>query len=203
MAPSSRLRATWLSEMQLSSPIMGTAPAHGQSAPPLAIAGRDRLLDRIDAELDERVARPERLRVAPALVGVHVELGRGERVTNRRDGGQVELDVAPHLDLERPDPESLVVLECLVGHRTRLAVADDVSRGHVGRVPAKQFAAGSVEDLADQVPDRKIDSGARDVVAPQPRAALRGALGGERIEARERRAQFSPTAATIDSWVSP
>ena len=75
-------------------------PALGEPQPAGAILDRDRLLDRPHPELDERVAGPYRVVVAPASVGVDVEVGVGQRVADRAHRRDVEVRRAPDLDLE-------------------------------------------------------------------------------------------------------
>ena len=105
-APSSSARSTCARLMQLSSPPSGTAQRSREPQPAGAIVGRDRLLDRLHAELDQRVAGAHRVVVAPAAVGVDVEIGVGQRVADRAHRRDVLVRCAPDLDLEGRDPEA-------------------------------------------------------------------------------------------------
>ena len=81
-------------------------PALGQAQPAGAVVDRDRLLDRAHAELDELVAGAHRVVVAPAAVGVDVEVGVRQRLADRADRRDVERRRAPDLDLERASPRA-------------------------------------------------------------------------------------------------
>ena len=65
-------------------------PALGEAQPAGAVLDRDRLLDRAHAELGERVAGPHRVVVAPAAVGVDVQIGVGQRLADRANGRDVQ-----------------------------------------------------------------------------------------------------------------
>ena len=160
-------------------------PALGEAQPAGAVLDRDRLLDRPHAELDERVAGAHRVVVAPAAVGVDVEVGvraapRGSRAPPRRPAPGAR----PTLTLNVVDAEPLVDLDGLVGHRGRLAERDHVRGRDVVREPAQQRVARAAEDLPDEVPDGEVDGAARDVVAGDAGAALGDELDAQRVDAR-------------------
>ena len=159
-------------------------PALGEPQPPGAVLDRDRLLDRPHPELDERVAGPHGVVVAPAAVGVDVQVGVGQRVADRAHRGDVQVRRAPDLDLEGRDAEALVDLHGLVGHRRGLAERDHVRGGDVVREAAQQRVARAAEDLADEVPDGEVDRAARDVVAGDRGAALGDELDAQRVDTR-------------------
>ena len=115
-APSSSARSTCARLMQLSSPARGTGPALGQPEPPGAVLDRDRLLDRAHAQLGERVTGPDRVVIAPAAVGVDVEVGVRQRLADRARRRDVQRGRAPDLDLERGHAEPVIDLDRLLGH---------------------------------------------------------------------------------------
>ena len=179
-------------------------PALRQPQPARAIVDRDRLLDRPHAELDERVTRPDGVVVAPAAVGVHVEIGVGQGVAHRTDRRDVERRCPPHLDLERVDPEAFVHLDGLVGHLRRLAQRHHVRRGHVVGETAQQrvarHARGSCR--SDPRPRDRPPRGRRSCRSRSRTARRRARL---RSGSTPTSASLSapPTVSTIDAWVSP
>ena len=81
-------------------------PALGQAQPAGPVLDRDRLLDRPHPELGERVAGPHRVVVAPAAVGVDVQIGVRQRLADRAHRRDVQRRIAPDLDLERRRPRA-------------------------------------------------------------------------------------------------
>ena len=171
-APSSSSRATWARLMQRLVADQRYQPAFGEPGAAAAVLGRDRFLDGRNAEVGQRFARAERVLVAPAAVGVHVELGVGQCVAHRAHRCHVGLHVAADLDLEGPDAVPLVHRERLLGHRCGRGEADHVRDRDVWREAAQQRRARPAEDLADEVPYREVDRAARH---PVPRRAAAAA----------------------------
>ena len=166
-------------------------PALGEPQAPGAILDRDRLLDRPHPELGERVPGPHGVVVAPAPVGVDVQVGVGERLADRAHRGHVQVRGAPDLDLEGPDPEPLIDPDGLLRHRGRLAEGDHVRGRDIVREPAQQRVARAPEQLPDEIPNSQVHSTACHVVPGDGGAAGGDQLDSQRVEAGERRVERS------------
>ena len=179
-------------------------PAVGEAQPAGPVVDRDRLFDRAHTERDELIAGPHRVVVAPAAVGVDVQIGVGQRLADRANRRDVQRRSAPDLDLEGLDPELFVHRHGLVGHRGRLVERDHVGGRDIVREPAKQRVARAAQDLPDEVPDREVDSAARDVVSGDARrSARRRARRAEGRRPSSASLSCPLTASTIEACVSP
>ena len=155
-------------------------PVGGKSPPAVGFVGGDRLLDRAHAELQQAGQRGPRLRLGPAAIGVHVEGGRGQRLADRPHRRDVELGLAPDLDLEHLDAEPPVRLDGVGRHRGRRAERRHLrDRGLVAGT-ARRRRAGDAQQQTREIPRRDVERRPGHAVGVRPRGAGRQQLGAQR-----------------------
>ena len=179
-------------------------PALGEPQAPGPVLDRDRLLDRPHPELGQGITGPHGVVIAPAAVGVDVQVGVRQGVADRAHGLDVQRRGAPDLDLEGVDPEALVHLDGVGGHLGRLGEARPCARRR--RRPRSRRAACGTERRGSGPPDPRRRGRPRRgprSCRPRRRSARRSARarsGSSPVKASLRR---PPTASTIDVCVSP
>ena len=138
--------------------------------------------------LDERLAGAHRVVVAPAAVGVDVQIGAGQGVTDRAHRRDVQLGCAPDLDLEGGDPEGRVISVAssaiAAGSPNEIMCAAATSSAK----PPRSVWHGQPR-IWPARSDGQVDRAAGDVVAGDRGAALGHELGAQRIEVRQRVAE--------------
>ena len=156
------------------------APERAQLAEGVVIAGRERLLDQLDAELDEQRQEPARLLEVPALVRIDAQ----RQVADRADRVQaLEIAVGTELDLE--------AAEAGLGGAARAIrrAVDRVDPDRVGRlgraaVQTEQLPGRPADELADEIVQRAFHGAAADDgAAPCAQTRLDG-LERERVVAQ-------------------
>ena len=141
------------------------------SSGPPRVAGGQRLLAVLDAELGERRERLERFLEAPGLVDVDLQRQVAGDAAHGTDALDVEPVAAAELELEAA--EAVERLLGAAGHVVGIAEPDRPARRRAGAAQPEQPPDGLAEQLALQVVERGVEGGSRGELARgQPRHHL-------------------------------
>ena len=129
----------------------------GLQARTVGVAGGQRLLAVVDAELRELRQRVERLVERPVLVDVDLQRRLGH-FTHGTHSFHVETVARPELQLEAREIDGLGRTPC---HVVRISEPDRPRRRRTFALQTEQLPDGQVDELALEIVQRSVDCGAR------------------------------------------